>query len=312
MHLYLKDFLNVIRNCSIDNTYKMAWARALVELSIENPNSNKFYLKDISVKFFKYYWNQTIYFDLIQGSNISKPPEIITLVKKEIANYFSEINKNQPVHFERVKNKQTFVDESKIVRLLKQDVSWRFLKLGKEIIPLYEYKKGDDFLILENVQVLNEYSDILFESINFRWTQILENYNSSPRIAKKVRVLDLDSLKRSSLTPFRKYIDLVNPEINCFICSEKIINETPSIDHVIPWSFIFHDDLWNLVYTHKSCNSSKSNSIPSKLNINKLENRNKDLSSILNFSEFKNKKVTKDLSLAIEQNYLHKFWVDCQ
>ena len=60
----------------------------MVELSIENPNSNKFYLKDISVKFFKYYWNQTIYFDLIQGSNLSKPPEVITLVKKEITNYF--------------------------------------------------------------------------------------------------------------------------------------------------------------------------------------------------------------------------------
>lgn len=312
MHLYLKEFLNVIRNCSTVNTYKMAWARALVELSIENPNSNKFYLKDISVKFFKYYWNQTIYFDLIQGSNLSKPPEVITLVKKEITNYFSEINKNQPVHFERVKNNQTFVDESKIIRLLKQDVSWRFLKLGNDIIPLYKYKKGDDFLILEDVQVLNEYSDILFESINFRWTQILENYNSSPRIAKKVRVLDFDSLKRSSLTPFRKYIDLVNPEINCFICSEKIINESPSIDNVIPWSFIFHDDLWNLVYTHKSCNSSKSNSIPSELDITKLEKRNKDLESVLKYSKFQNMKVTKDFTLAIEENYLRKFWVACQ
>ena len=99
MHLYLKDFLNVIRNCSIDNTYKMAWARALVELSIENPNSNKFYLKDISVKFFKYYCNQTIYFDLIQRSNLSKPPEIISLVKKEITNYFSEINKKSTCTF---------------------------------------------------------------------------------------------------------------------------------------------------------------------------------------------------------------------
>jgi len=81
---------------------------------------------------------------------------------------------------------------------------------------------------------------------------------------------------------------------------------------VIPWSFIYHDDLWNLVYTHKSCNSSKSNSIPTKLEIKKLGERNKLLSIILNSSEYQKKKIAKDLNLAIEQNYLEKFWVACQ
>jgi len=41
MTLYLKDFLDVIRHCSVDNTYKMAWARSLVELSLERPKTNK-------------------------------------------------------------------------------------------------------------------------------------------------------------------------------------------------------------------------------------------------------------------------------
>lgn len=309
---YLKYFLDVIRHCSVDNTYKMAWARSLVELSLESPKTNKIYLSDIADKFFKYYWNQTIYFDLIQGSNLSKPPEIVSLVKNEISNYYKTINKNLPIHFERVKNNQIFIDKTSIIRLLKQDVSWRFLKLRNKDIPLYDYKKGSDFLVLKDVKILEEYSDILFESINFRWTQILENYNSSPRIAKKVRILDFDNLKRNSLTSFRKYIDLENPSNNCFICEERIINETPSIDHVIPWSFIYHDDLWNLVYTHKSCNSSKSNSIPTKLEIKKLGERNKLLSIILNSSEYQKKKIAKDLKLAIEQNYLEKFWVACQ
>jgi len=312
MTLYLKDFLDVIRHCSVDNTYKMAWARSLVELSLERPKTNKIYLSDIADKFFKYYWNQTIYFDLIQGSNLSKPPEIVSLVKNEISNYYQKINKNQPIHFERVKNNQSFIDKARIIRLLKQDVSWRFLKLRNKDIPLYHYEKGSNFLVLKDVKILEEYSDILFEAINFRWTQILENYNSTPRIAKKVRILDFDNLKRNSLTAFRKYIDLVNPNNNCFICKEKIINETPSIDHVIPWSFIFHDDLWNLVYTHKSCISSKSNSIPIKSEIKKLEERNKLLAVILNSSEYQKKKIAKNLNLAIEQNYLKKFWVACQ
>ena len=35
-----------------------------------------------------------------------------------------------------------------------------------------------------------------------------------------------------------------------------------SIDHFVPWSFVAHDELWNLVPTTKSFNSSKSNSLP--------------------------------------------------
>ena len=62
---YLKNFLDVIRHCSVDNTYNMAWARSLVKLSLEKPQTDKIYLSDIADKFFKYYWNQTIYFDLI-------------------------------------------------------------------------------------------------------------------------------------------------------------------------------------------------------------------------------------------------------
>ena len=37
-----------------------------------------------------------------------------------------------------------------------------------------------------------------------------------------------------------------------------------SLDHVIPWSFMYSDDIWNLVITSKSVNSKKSNSIPSE------------------------------------------------
>lgn len=36
-----------------------------------------------------------------------------------------------------------------------------------------------------------------------------------------------------------------------------------SIDHFIPWSFILHDELWNLVPTFKNINSSKNNKLPS-------------------------------------------------
>ncbi len=35
-----------------------------------------------------------------------------------------------------------------------------------------------------------------------------------------------------------------------------------SIDHFVPWSYVAHDELWNLVPTTKAVNSSKSNNLP--------------------------------------------------
>ena len=48
-----------------------------------------------------------------------------------------------------------------------------------------------------------------------------------------------------------------------------------SVDHVIPWSFMYSDDIWNLVLTTKSNNSKKSNIVPSEDVIERLKERNK-------------------------------------
>ncbi len=312
MNNYIVDLLRVIRNCSVDNTYKMVWAKALVEISCSKEKNERVELSHIARKIFKYYWNQTIYFDLIQGSNISKPPEYITEVKKQIKEYYSRNGNKQPKHFERIEA-ELELDINKLVRILKQDVSWRFLKLKGETVQIYRYQKGDDYLVLGNQNVIEEYSDILFETINFRWTQILENFNSSPRIAKKVRVLDLREIKRNSLSKFRHFLNIGNPTHKCFLCGDEILNETPSIDHVIPWSFLFSDDIWNLVYTHQTCNSQKSNIIPTETEIEKLEERNLILHDLLKTKpEFNSKKPTKELEIAIEKDFVKKFWISCK
>ena len=56
----------------------------------------------------------------------------------------------------------------------------------------------------------------------------------------------------------------------CFITGDKIADDE-SIDHVIPWSYLYSDDLWSLVLVKKGANSSKSNNIPEEDLIKKLE-----------------------------------------
>lgn len=70
--------------------------------------------------------------------------------------------------------------------------------------------------------------------------------------------------KREPLTKQTKYwkIVLSNIDFHCIYSSQKITVDRFSLDHYLPWSFIAHDQLWNLVPTTPEINSSKSNDLP--------------------------------------------------
>ena len=308
MNNYIKDLTTIIRDCSMENTYKMSWIRSIVEYSTKNPSVNKVHFEELSPLIFKYYWNQTIFFNLEQGSNPNKKPEIYQLVISEINKYQKE-NNYQPVFYTRVKNRIN-VDTKRISKILKQDVSWRFQDVGKNKYDIYNLNLDDLTISIHHPEILKEYSDILFELINYRWTQQLEKFNSSPRISKKVNGSDRENIKRGGLSKFKSYLDIENPNHICFISGEKIENDL-SIDHVIPWSYLFSDDIWNLVYVKKTENSSKSNRIPSEEVILKLEKRNKELYNKMKEVGLNDKRF-KELELSIQKDYVREFWYGCK
>jgi CRISPR/Cas system Type II protein with McrA/HNH and RuvC-like nuclease domain len=63
---------------------------------------------------------------------------------------------------------------------------------------------------------------------------------------------------------------------HCFYCPSKI-GETLAVDHVIPWSYVLEDRVWNLVLACKNCNSEKSNQTPGDRYLNDLVHRNRRL-----------------------------------
>jgi len=319
MDNYIKQWDNLILNCNFDNTYKMAWSKALVELAVHYSDSDDdfmvFDFNDIGKLCLKYYWNQMIFFDLIQGSNLKKPPSIVSGTKDLIMLFFNKKQSVQPVRFERIDFSSIGLARDyestikNIVRILKQDVCWRFKNLKGEVFNIYELDCVKSYVTFNKTQILmlKEYSNHLFTVINYRWTQMLEGFNYSPRISRKVRAIDENNIKRTSLKKFHKYLDLMfsDGKRKCFYCGEDIADVEISVDHVIPWSFMFSDDLWNLVYCHKGENSLKSNRYPLENDIIRLEKRNQLLLARMQNS-------TKDydlLQLAIDKNYVKQFWI---
>lgn len=72
--------------------------------------------------------------------------------------------------------------------------------------------------------------------------------------------------KRNSLNKQRtKFWDVVIEElgfVNCIYTGQKLTKGNYAVEHFIPYSFVSHDLIWNLIPADKSFNSSKSNKLP--------------------------------------------------
>ncbi|MEB3884302.1 hypothetical protein LKE08_12755 [Lyngbya sp. CCY1209] len=72
--------------------------------------------------------------------------------------------------------------------------------------------------------------------------------------------------KRQPLSKQTQYWKLTlnqHPETRCIYSGEILDYSRFSLDHYLPWSFVAHDQLWNLVPVVPEVNSAKSNNLPS-------------------------------------------------
>jgi 5-methylcytosine-specific restriction endonuclease McrA len=72
--------------------------------------------------------------------------------------------------------------------------------------------------------------------------------------------------KRDGLSGQRKLWKLTMSQtegLTCLYTGEVLSYDDFDLDHFLPWSFVTHDQMWNLVPAAKSVNSSKSDRLPS-------------------------------------------------
>jgi hypothetical protein len=75
----------------------------------------------------------------------------------------------------------------------------------------------------------------------------------------------LDKRKDRDLKHARQFWNeyLKNNFTKCIYSGIELTTKNFSLDHFIPWSYVAHDGLWNIVPTTKSINSSKGSWLPS-------------------------------------------------
>lgn len=102
--------------------------------------------------------------------------------------------------------------------------------------------------------------EILKGWIQYNLIMYLQRRNPNvPGIADKLK--PPQERKLSKVIKYWKMIMDITP-VRDIYGQTVLTKEVLSIDHFIPWSYVAHDEFWNLHPTTKSINSSKSNHLP--------------------------------------------------
>jgi len=108
---------------------------------------------------------------------------------------------------------------------------------------------------------LQEHYSIVRGWASWEWLEYMQKRNpNTPGLVYKL----FAPTKRAALTKQINYWKTVLREgnLNCIYSNRKLEIDNISLDHYLPWSFIAHDQLWNLIPTFPEVNSSKSNNLP--------------------------------------------------
>jgi hypothetical protein len=266
------------------NSYKFYWLLAILEAV---NFSNKITFEELACRMLANAWYPVNYFRLSFGKQDQLSNAILNI--REVYNLPSNLTKSEVLQ-EIIIAAKTIPMVKKIVKDLTRYVPYRFIrpwfynelkgekkdyKVNDLIMdysvrdfdeidkaPIYKIIEAPEPMIEVNsnwLDYLKKNNHIITGFVLWKLTLYLQKRNPNvPNISGK-----LAEREKRDLNDAKKFWKIVlnRLEINCIYSGEKVSQDL-SIDHFIPWSFVSHDLLWNLVPTTRSVNSSKSDNLP--------------------------------------------------
>lgn len=131
----------------------------------------------------------------------------------------------------------------------------------------YFYTADRRAIILEPhwLEYLSRNSAILRGWTRYSLAEYLQARNPSVPgiIAKIAPPLAREALARQSRW-WNMALALLGNKTRCIYSGQVLSAPEISLDHYLPWSFVTHDKLWNLIPVPRAINSAKSDSIPAE------------------------------------------------
>jgi len=253
-------------------TYKFYWFVSILDIVVKEQRRH-ISIWEIIVGMIVEAWYPIHYFRLSFGKSDSLYNQVIELQKE--LNIPIDASKNEIKKY-IIKN----IDNPRIKNLLRVftlNVPYRFLSpwitytTDAEVINLSQIFSNNCIYAIKGEtieinpkweQYLNDNYLILFDFTFWNLAVFLQKRNPNvPDITSKL----VKPILRDSLTNQRHFWDVfidINGSIQCIYTGKYLYKKAYDLDHFVPWSFVSHNLLWNLLPADSSINSSKSNNLP--------------------------------------------------
>jgi len=274
-------FMAILRRGGKANTYKFALARAILDHCRENaradPGALEIPYRYLASRFLRYYWHQECKFRIKQDFKTKSDPKVIYAIRE----VFSD---NTPGDFAKLDRTDVEKAEAKILRTVFghaksktslvvprfQNVRHRSGAVRTDMFYGYDDDEQKIWLKPEAFSFFKDNYNVLSSAVLAEWAKFLERINSVPMLVAKLERYDAG---RGNLATYRRlYLDHTR---HCFYCQGRLEKGRIDVDHLIPWSYMFEDDPWNLVLSCRDCNCKKSDSLPQEEFLEGLVSRNR-------------------------------------
>ena len=257
-------------------TYKFFWFVSILQIHAKSENP-RISVWDIVIRMVANAWYPIHYFRLSFGKSDSLFDIVLEL--QHITQI--PIDANPESIIEALTTRLGERQIKRLLNILTLNVPYRFLRPwidtsdNREMVHrsqtfengcLYSlHKEGSVFYIVLNKDwdlYLHNHYNILVDFAYWNLTLFLQARNPNvPAIPNKLIRPEV----RNSLAKQHNYWDMVmtlGGPIHCIYTNKELHPRDYDLDHFIPWSFVSHDLLWNLIPSDGSINSSKSNKLP--------------------------------------------------
>lgn len=253
-------------------TYKFYWFWAILECIEED--QNKISKKEIFARMLTLSWYTVNYFHVSFGKQDLIQDAIYKI--KGLENIKVDAHKSEI--FEKI-IKSNNVDVFNILRHFNHNVPHKFLSpwlasgSKNEVYTKSRnqefncpYALYDDYIIInenwKNYFIQN--LGILKSFICWHLSLFLQARNSNvPSIPNKI----IKPVERNGLNKHKtEYWNIILKElggINCIYTGKKLYEGDYAVEHFIPYQYVVHDMMWNLIPADNSFNSKKSDKLPS-------------------------------------------------
>jgi 5-methylcytosine-specific restriction endonuclease McrA len=252
----------------MSSTYKPALLKALLRC-LRTTQGTDIPLAAIGREFTRLYWNQTVVYHLRQATVLSKESRAVKMIRTAATEHGVRSLDDLPPPARAALDRE-------MAKLLPVNVLEAFHASKPPAMPrLYTWTPGAASIsVTPEIRAFLQANDAPVELIaNYYWALFLENTNRlAPRIVQKVQ---RNAAGRQSL---QRYLTILRHDSDgcCFYCRRTFeASLPPTVDHVIPWSFLLEDPLWDLVLACAHCNASKSDWLPDERSLRALLERNR-------------------------------------